>query len=79
MECSIVFKCECSDRTYPSSQSLKAHQKTQMHKSWVNTKELRDMKIFLTERDNEILRLKGVVDNLKELNTILIKRISLQT
>lgn len=74
MECKIVYRCECNEKEYPSSTSLKAHQKTKGHMNWENKKELRDLKKCLTERDNEIVSLKLRVERLKELNTTLILR-----
>ena len=75
MECKLVFKCECNRKEYPSANSLKAHQKTKGHTSWINAKEMRELKKSLTERDNEIVSLKLKVDRLKELNTTLILRL----
>lgn len=77
MECSIIYRCECNNKTYPSMQSLKAHKKTKVHKSWEETQELRELKIKLTEKDNEIVNLTNNICTLKELNTILVKRIEL--
>ena len=74
MECKLVFKCECNKKEYPSTNSLKAHQKTKGHISWINAKEIRELKKSLTERDNEIVSLKLKIDRLKELNTTLILR-----
>ena len=78
MECSIVFKCECNDKTYPSKASLNAHKKTKSHKSWEEAAELRKLKIELTNRDNTIVSLKNTITSLKELNTILIKRLDIE-
>lgn len=75
MECKLVFTCECNNKDYPSSNSLKTHMKTKGHISWEKARELRDLKMSLTEKDNEILALKLKVDRLKELNTVLVLRI----
>lgn len=75
MECRIVYRCECNAKEYPTSSSLKAHQKTKGHVNWENKKELRDLKKSLTERENEIVSLKLKVERLKELNTTLIMRL----
>lgn len=72
MECKLVFKCECNQKKYPSESSLKAHKKTKGHISWLNTKELRELKMSLTERDNEIVALKLKIKRLLHLNTTLI-------
>ena len=40
MECKLVSKCECNQKEYPSASSLKAHQKTKGHISWINSKEM---------------------------------------
>ena len=83
MECTtrscvtVLYKCECNGKSYPSESSLKAHKKTKGHLAWENSSEMRKLKIMLTERDNEILKSKDQICKLKELNTILIKRISL--
>lgn len=78
MECTVVFRCECNNKTYPSKQALSQHRKTKGHQSWQEKSELRDLKVELTHRDNEILRLKNAVNLLKELNTTLIKRLSVE-
>ena len=78
MECSIVFTCECNNKTYPSKQSLNAHKKTKSHRSWEEAGELRELKMTLTHRDNEIVTLKNTINSLKELNTILIKRLDIE-
>lgn len=78
MECSIVFRCECNDKTYPSKAALNAHKKTKGHKSWEEAAELRKLKIELTNRDNTIVSLKNTINSLKELNTILIKRLDIE-
>ena len=79
MECTVVYRCECNNKTYPSHQSLKNHKKTKLHKSWMETKELRDLKIELTNRENVILSLYSKIDLLKELNDTLLKRLTLET
>lgn len=79
MECRLIYKCECNDKEYPSQSSLKSHRKTKAHISWENTKELRDLKIKLTERDNQILSLHTKITSLKELNNALIQRIKIDS
>ena len=78
MECSLVFRCECNGKTYPTKQSLTQHKKTKVHQSWENSGELRELKMELTHRDNTILKLKNTIEMLRELNTTLIKRINLE-
>lgn len=78
MECSIVFRCECNDRTYPSKAALNAHKKTKSHRSWEEAAELRKLRIELTNRDNTIVSLENTINSLKELNTILIKRLDIE-
>ena len=78
MECTIVFRCECNNKSYPSKQALNAHKKTKGHKSWEDAEELRKLKMELTNRDNAIVGLKNTINSLKELNTILIKRLDLE-
>lgn len=75
MECVITYQCDCSNRKYPSPSALKAHKKTQIHKSWENETELKELKIILTRRDNEIVGLKNNLENLRELNTKLLHSI----
>ena len=75
MELSQVFECPCNKRTYPSSRSLKSHQKTKMHKAWEETRELRSLKKDLTIRDNKILKLEHRIDTLMDLNNVLLERI----
>lgn len=77
MECSLVFRCECNGKTYPTKHSLVQHSKTKAHQSWERSGELRDLKVELTHRDNTILKLKNTIEMLRELNTTLIKRINL--
>lgn len=78
MECTIVFKCECNNKSYPSKQALNSHKKTKGHKSWEDAEELRKLKMELTNRDNAIVGLKNTINSLKELNTILIKRLDIE-
>lgn len=70
MQCEIRFLCECNQKTYPSKQSLSAHQKTQTHLRWVERNELRQLKMDLTEKTNTKITL------LKDLNNQLIRRIT---
>jgi hypothetical protein len=78
MECHVVYTCECNKKQYPSLASLKQHKKTKVHQSWESTKELRDLKIQLTARDNEILSLHTKLKSLRELNTLLLERIKIE-
>lgn len=78
MECTVVFRCPCTDRTYPSQTALKAHQKTKAHKAWETANELRELKIALTEKDNAIVALNRSITALRELNAMLLKRISME-
>ena len=79
MECSVIFRCECNDKTYPTKSALNSHKKTKSHKAYEEAKELRQLKIDLTNRDNMILSLNNTIQLLKELNTTLIKRIDVET
>lgn len=72
----IVYKCPCNNRDYPSKASLLAHKKTKMHKNWESTREQRELKKDLTKKDNKILALETTVTRLRQLNNILIERIS---
>ena len=77
MECSVVFRCECNDKTYPTKSALKSHKKTKSHKAYEEAKELRQLKIDLTNRDNTIISLNNTISLLKDLNTTLIKRLDI--
>ncbi len=79
MELAQIFECPCNKRTYPSPNSLKAHQKTKMHKSWENATELRELKKELTIRDNTILKLERRFDILMDLNNVLLEKIKQTT
>ena len=79
MECSVIFRCECNDKRYPTKSALNSHKKTKSHKAYEEAKELRQLKIDLTNRDNMILSLNNTIQLLKELNTTLIKRIDVET
>ena len=76
MECQIVFRCDCNQKTYPSKQALSQHQKTQTHVAWRERNELKQLKIELTEKENIIISLTTQIDLLKELNRKLIEQIS---
>ena len=77
MEISVQYTCNCNNKKYPSMQSLNAHKKTKGHLQWENDNELRNLKITLTEKDNEIVGLTNKVNMLRELNTQLLTRIKL--
>jgi len=78
MECTVVFRCPCNDKAYPSQTALKAHQKTKAHKAWETSNELRELKIALTEKDNTIVALNQSIATLRDLNAMLLKRISME-
>ena len=50
-----------------------------MHKSWIEAKELRDLKIEKTNKENVIMSLYSKIDLLKELNDTLLKRLAIET
>ena len=79
MECRVIYKCQCNNREYPSQASLRSHKKTKTHQTWENSKELRDLKIRLTERDNEILSLQTKLKSLRDLNTLLMGRLRIDS
>lgn len=70
----MVYRCECNDRGYPSQSALKQHRKTKQHMAWVERNELRLLKMDLTEKTNLIIALETKIQNLKDLNTMLLKR-----
>jgi hypothetical protein len=75
MECTVVYRCECNERGYPSLCALKQHQKTKQHVTWAERNELRLLKIDLTEKTNTIVALEIVVKDVRDLNTVLLKRL----
>ena len=72
---SLCFTCECNNKNYPNQTSLKSHQKTKCHKQWLETNELKQLKIYLTDSQNKILQLETQIESLVDLNNILIKRL----
>lgn len=78
MECRVIYTCECNQKEYPTLASLKQHKKTKAHTNWENTRELRELKIKLTEKDNEILSLQTKLKSLRDLNNVLLERIKIE-
>lgn len=78
MECTVIFRCECNDRGYPSQAALSQHKKTKQHKAWVERNELRLLKIELTDKTNHIMALENTIQSLKDLNTLLLKRLAVE-
>lgn len=70
---STCFQCECNGKMYDSRTKLKQHQKSQSHVAWHTARELRELKITLTRRDNEILKLTTENTFLKEWTEGLIR------
>lgn len=79
MECRVIYTCECNNKEYPSQSSLRVHKKSKSHQAWEKSKELRDLKICLTERDNEILSLQTKIKSLRDLNTLLLERLRIDS
>lgn len=79
MECTVVYRCECNARGYPSPSALSQHRKTKQHKAWIERNELRLLKIELTDKTNQIVALENQVQSLKDLNTLLLKRLCVET
>ena len=77
MEIIINYKSACNDKTYPSKQSLKAHQRTKGHLQWEHEAELRNLKITLTEKDNTIISLNNKLTILRDFNSQLLVRIDI--
>jgi len=73
---SYNLTCKCNNKTYPSEKSYNNHYKTKGHHAWVEQMELKNIKVELTRRDNEIISLKSQNKELRELNLILVKRIT---
>lgn len=78
MECTVVYRCECNQRAYPSSAALKHHAKTKQHLAWVEKNELRSLKVELVEKTNTIMALENKIRLLIELNNTLLQRIALE-
>ena len=53
---STSVHCECTGKTY---KHIKQHTKSSTHNAWIGAQELRDLKIVLTRKDNEIVRLSA--------------------
>jgi len=77
MEIILNYKCACNNKTYPSKQSLKAHQRTKSHLQWEHEAELRNLKITLTEKDNVIISLNNKLTILRDFNSQLLVRINI--
>ena len=77
MEINETYICECNNKQYNSLHSLRIHKKTKGHQNWEREREIKLLKVVLTERDNEIVKLKNRMRLLKELNDTLIARIKL--
>ena len=73
---SYSLTCKCNSKTYSSEKSYKTHCKTKGHLAWVEQTELKNIKMELTRRDNEITVLKKKNEDLRDLNLILVKRLS---
>ena len=54
---------------------MAAHKKTKVHVQWEQNSELRNLKIEMTKRDNEIVRLQSDKELLQELNLVLVRKI----
>jgi len=74
MEVQPVFRCPCNNKIYESQNKLKLHQKTQRHKSWIEREELREIKIELTRRDNNITKLQAENMFLREYVEELLRK-----
>ena len=59
----LTFLCECNNKQYHNKQSLNAHKKTKFHINWMNSNELKHLKVTLTEKDNEINKLSIYIKN----------------
>jgi hypothetical protein len=77
--CSVIYKCNCNKKTYPNDISLKIHFQSKAHKYWIQEKELKELKINLTEKDNQLIALKTKVSAMLNFNNLLMKRISIET
>ena len=69
MEICQQLVCQCNNKVYKSIATLKAHQKTQGHVLWENTKEQKDQLIKINRLENEN-------NQLRRLNILLIERIN---
>ena len=76
MEITQTFICDCNNRNYNTKIGLNQHRRTKAHVQWENQKELRELKIELTKKDNKIMELEIDKKNLQDLNLILMKKIS---
>ena len=74
MEVATLFKCFCNQKVYDTRAKLKQHQKTKIHLAWVDHEELREIKIELTRKDNEITRLNAENMFLRQYTEDLLRK-----
>jgi hypothetical protein len=69
MTMNIVYTCPCNNNshTYPSRVALNIHKKSKSHLAWLDAEELRELKIILTKKDNEIMMLRTQLDGFRKL------------
>ena len=75
MEVSQVFTCDCTGKNYKTRSGLAAHRKTKIHMQWEQKSEVRSLRMFLTQKDNEIIALKSDKSLLQELNLLLCAKL----
>jgi hypothetical protein len=66
---SVQLTCPCTGKCYKNANSLKIHQKSNVHIAWENSKKQKDELI-------KINRLEIEISHLKRLNFILLERIN---
>ena len=75
MDVALSYSCDCTQRNYKSRSGLAAHRKTKVHMQWEQNSELRMLKVQLTHKDNEIVKLTADKELLQELNLVLVRKI----
>jgi hypothetical protein len=75
MDVAVTYFCECTQKNYKSKTALLNHKKTKIHTQWEQNAELRNLKIAMTHKDNEIVKLKTDKELLQDLNLVLVRKI----
>lgn len=69
----LRLTCECTNYTYASKASLKAHQKSKVHLAWARHKEIKDLRIRLGTVEKELITVKNDRDWLQTKVLTLMK------
>lgn len=72
-EVTQTFVCPCRPGFF--YKDLKQHHKSKMHKAWETQNEIKDVRVLSKQFENEIEKLKLIVDHKIRIETELLKRI----